>query len=75
MAIIEQNNINFTVPVGGKTHAGWDKKYTNTNNLLDGFYDPDPSAVEMSINAIEIDWNGAEVDENVTINTTGELLS
>ena len=27
------------------------------------------------VNAIDIDWNGAEVEENVVINTTGELLS
>ena len=27
------------------------------------------------INAVSIDWNGAEVDEDVVINTTGELLT
>lgn len=27
------------------------------------------------INAVDIDWNGAQVSNNVTINTTGELLS
>ena len=27
------------------------------------------------VNAVSIDWNGAEVDENVVINTTGQLLS
>jgi uncharacterized repeat protein (TIGR02543 family) len=28
-----------------------------------------------AINAVDIDWNGAEVEDNVVINTTGELLS
>lgn len=27
------------------------------------------------VNAIDIDWNGAKIDENTTINTTGELIS
>lgn len=27
------------------------------------------------INAIDIDWNGAQIDDNVTINNTGELLN
>lgn len=27
------------------------------------------------INAVDIDWNGAQVEENVIINTTGELLN
>jgi len=27
------------------------------------------------VNAVDIDWNGAEIDENKIINTTGELLS
>lgn len=29
----------------------------------------------VGINAVDIDWNGAEVEENVIINTTGELLN
>ena len=27
------------------------------------------------INAVDIDWNGAQVEENVTLNSTGDLLS
>ena len=27
------------------------------------------------INAVDIDWNGAEIDSNTTINTTGDLIS
>lgn len=57
--IIHQDGIDFTVETGKLTHAGWDKKYTNANNILDGVYDPDPQNIEESINAVEIDWNGA----------------
>ena len=28
-----------------------------------------------TVNAVEIDWNGAVVGENKTLNTTGEVLS
>lgn len=72
---INQNGINFAVETGGKTHAGWGKKYTNANNILDGVYDPDPQNIEKSINAVEIDWNGAQIEDNVIINSTGDLLS
>ena len=27
------------------------------------------------VDAVNIDWNGAEVEENVIINTTGQLIS
>ena len=41
--------------------------------LLAGQMGPDEDG--GIVNAIDIDWNGAEVEENVVINTTGELLS
>lgn len=31
--------------------------------------------VKYFVNAVEIDWNGAVVGENKTLNTTGEVLS
>ena len=76
---INQNGVNFTVVTGGYTHQGWDKKYTNINNLLNGVYDPDTSSIEKSINAIEIDWNSAQFPNSTpeppsTINTTGDLI-
>ena len=33
-------------------------KYTNSQNTDDGRYDPDPSNIAPSFNAVEIDWNG-----------------
>ena len=76
---IQQSEVNFTVETGKKTHVGWDKKYTNINNILNDVYDPDPQNLEKSINAVEIDWNGATwtgITGSVpsTINTTGDLL-
>ena len=31
--------------------------------------------VQPFVNAVEIDWNDAELDDNTKINTTGDLLS
>lgn len=83
MANITQNGINFTVETGGLTHAGWDKKYTNAMNILGGVYDPDLDDIEKSINAVEIDWNGADLygatgkwpASGEYIKTTGQLLA
>jgi hypothetical protein len=87
MATITQNNVNFNnVPVGSGAFNGWGTKYTNSVNLLEGKYDPDPENVEKSFNAIEIDWNGAQLGnkldpstltpgEAIIIETTGQLLS
>ena len=44
---------------------------SNANSLKGGEID---TAIQ-SFNAIEIDWNGAVVGENKTLNTTGEVLS
>ena len=79
---ITQNDISFTVDTRSTQYQGWGKKYANLNNVLDGVYDPDGES--FGINAIEIDWNGAEITSTVfpamnttsnTINTTGDLLS
>ena len=75
MGTIQQSNINFNnVPVGSDQFNGWGTKYTNMNNVLYGKYDPDPENIEKSFNAVEIDWNGAQLGTTI-INTTGELLS
>ena len=73
---ITQNNINFTVDIREDQYQGWDKKYTNQNNILDGVYAPDGES--FGINAVEIDWNGAQWSsitgaQPSTITTTGEL--
>ena len=50
---ITQNNVNFSVDDSGNQYAGWGKKYTNVNNIIDGEYDPDGES--LSINAVDID--------------------
>ena len=49
-------------------------KLTSGPLLINGLAGVDPEDGGI-INAVNIDWNGAEVDENTVINTTGELLS
>mgnify|MGYP003289007941 CR=1 FL=1 len=87
MSTIKQDNVNFNnAPIGSGAFNGWGTKYTNSLNLLDGKYDPDPENVEKSFNAVEIDWNGAQLGnkvdsatlmpgEEIIILTTGQLLS
>ena len=78
MATITQNNVNFNnVSVGSGAFNGWGTKYTNSLNLLDGKYDPDPENIEKSFNAIEIDWNGAQTNHPTykTLNTTGQFCA
>jgi hypothetical protein len=86
MATITQNNVTFSNVQVGSMVSGWDTKYSNLNNVLDGKYDPDPENIEKSFNAIEIDWNGAQLGnkldsstltpgEAIIIETTGQLLS
>ena len=70
MATFNQNDIQFTATPGQLKPAGKISKASNGD-----FSDAATDGVESFINAVEIDWNGAEVEENVVINTTGELLS
>ena len=55
--------LNFKPIYGDKGEN--DYSYTQTN----------PSKFEFKpcVNAVELDWNGAKIDE-LTVNTTGELL-
>ncbi len=74
---IQQSGINFTVDNRVSQYQGWNKKYANSNNKGD-VYPADPNDIEFGINAIEIDWNGAQWSnitgaQPSTINTTGEL--
>ena len=64
MAQFNQNGINFN---NYKT-IGWE---LNGNPLRLPIQGPDEDG--GIINAVDIDWNGAQVDNN-TINTTGEIL-
>lgn len=90
MATLNQNGINFTLnaDVLGWTGNG---KYTNTSNYDDntGLYTQnqtklDKRGVAVSVNAVEIDWNGATLsyvnqpgvlDASNQVNTTGQLLA
>ena len=45
-------------------------------STLNDFEYANEDGIKPIINAVEIDWNGAELDNgNTVINTTGELLS
>lgn len=76
---IQQSGINFIVDNRSNQYTGWDKRYSNNLNIGDT-YPFDSNNIEFGINAVEIDWNGAqwsnitEVVEPSTINTTGELM-
>ena len=77
MATIKQDNINFNVNKDAIFASGG--KYTHTSNIDGSVFDADyfaenPNDITKSINAIEIDWNGAQLGELI-INTTGQLLS
>jgi hypothetical protein len=79
-------NINFsTLNVANEYANGWPSKYTHTNNLnIDGIYQADGQGATptLSINAVDIDWNGAVLPQSdisnggsLTINNTGDLLN
>lgn len=71
------SNITFNnVKAAGVYHAsgpiGLNDRYRtdSTGTILTGIQHPELSL----INAIDIDWNGAQVDPEVELNTTGDLL-
>ena len=70
MASFEQNNILFSNVTTGISKPG---KFYNGNNM--DFSDVEYDGVKSFVNAVEIDWNGATLDDDTVINTTGELLS
>lgn len=50
---ITQNNVEFSVDTLGDNYQGWDKKYTNIENIIGGEYDPNGES--LSVNAVDID--------------------
>lgn len=58
--LITQSNVQFTVDNRVSQYQGWGKKYANSNNKGD-VYPADPSSIAFGINAVEIDWNGAQL--------------
>ena len=80
MATLNQNGITFTL--NGDAVTTIDGKVTTSGNYdaTTGLYTQnqsklDAKGVAKSFNAVEIDWNSAQVEDNVTINNTGDLLS
>lgn len=69
MAQIEQNNIifNSVKDKGGVTVGTGPIRINGQNSFGENSKD--------IVNAVDIDWNGAQVEENVTLNSTGDLLS
>ena len=71
MAIYQENNILFTNVIkpsfttSGRIAKG---KYTldGSNNII--------TKLGPVINAIDIDWNGAQLDNNLIINSSSDLL-
>ena len=57
-------DINFsTLNTTNEYANGWDSKYTHSDNLTNGIYTADGqgSSPSFGINAIDIDWNGADL--------------
>ena len=44
-------------------------KYTMNANADDGTYDPDLNSIAPSFNAVEIDWNGYQVDSKYGVSS------
>lgn len=86
MATLTQNGIVYTL--NADTVTAFSGKYTNDQNFdaNTGLYDINQNklntiGVDKSVNAVEIDWNGAvlkgadlENNANLTLNTSGDLL-
>ena len=77
MATISQNNINFTNINADPIYTNYGKYSRSANSDGTAHFDTTLTENEIvkSFNAIEIDWNGAQLDSQTTINTTGQLIS
>lgn len=91
MAIIKQDNTTFNVSADTVFSAGG--KYVNSSNanedgnIFDAeYFAENPNDLSKSFNAVEIDWNNAQLGnkvdsstltpgEEIIIQTTGQLLS
>ena len=68
---------NFKHITTGQSVFGASGKYTHSQNTDDGSYDPDLNNIVPSFNAIEIDWNGYQVNNYGVdyIDTTEDLFT
>lgn len=80
--IITQNDIlfsNITQPGSQTGNRRSNAKYTKKDGSAlptrPGTEDIEIGQTTPFINVIDVDWNGAVVGENKTLNTTGEVLS
>ena len=76
MATLNQDSINFTNIAADKIFGVEAKYSASMNDDGTGKFDTTLTGDELakSINAVEIDWNGAIVSGQ-ELNTTGEVLS
>ena len=81
MANITQDGINFNIQdnfLPGESNAGVNGKIMSNANQYFDLEDGDE--ISKLVNAVEIDWNGADLSSALgekysSINTTGQLLS
>lgn len=53
-------DINFsTLDTTATDYNGWGSKVTNYKNMATGVYNP--SGTKLAVNAVDIDWNGAQL--------------
>ena len=73
---ITQDNIEFSKVKDSGIFTASGKYSHSSNNDGTGRFDISMNGDEISksINAVEIDWNGAQIDDNDTINSTGDLI-
>lgn len=74
------NISNFKHITTGQSVFGASGKYTHSQNTYMSTYDPDLNDIVPSFNAIEIDWNGYQVDskygvDSGFIDTTEDLFT
>ena len=85
MGNLTQHNINFTVN-NTEIIGGFGTKRTNSSLLTNSKYDTtkkqtlingnyESTSNGFSINAVDIDWNNAEVGNDIIIKNTGDLLA
>ena len=71
------DNVEFTsIPAGGKG-SGYSTFWNDSANANVWKDNGDGSAWKPSVNAVDLDWNGAQVvkqDKTLTINSSGDLL-
>ena len=73
---ITQDTIEFSKVKDSGIFTASGKYSRSTNNDSNVRFDISMNGDEISksINAVEIDWNGAQIDDNVMINSTGDLI-